>query len=200
MPLSWTLEGKNKFDQWDILDYRENQPKWKANEKRLFKIDYNKPIYQFRLKVHKTEDNKSFIIQNFYLKSKKLINIKPDAYGGYIEHSKVTLPIYFQTSLHEPRIVSSYKLKVPNYVISDKRMPKEWNILGSNNGVDWKILDYRKINKDWELAEERTFQLQNSKKYNHLAIKILDSGDPTIIRMHAPKYYYKRNTKTQNSC
>ncbi len=72
--------------------------------------------------------------------------------------SSITFPVWNQFTFETPEIVKTYAIGSGNDV--PERDPKEWTFQGSNDGINWEILDTRKMTSN--------FYVQAGLKYKQL--------------------------------
>jgi hypothetical protein len=90
----------------------------------------------------------------------------------------------FLGGLSSKYILQTYKVKV-NAVPEATRAPKDWTVLGSNDGITWDTLDTVANQTSWGSAEERTFTCDvNTTAYRWFKISITaNNGDATYTQI-----------------
>jgi len=63
-------------------------------------------------------------------------------------------------------------------------MPKSWLLQGSNDGMQWDILDVRKNEVDWKKDEKRTYHITDTGRYRNYRLYFLEGNRLNHIRVY----------------
>lgn len=85
-----------------------------------------------------------------------------------------------------PKVIQKYSITSQNAVGEEstavKRCPKDWTFEGSNNGVDWTVLDTKTGITDWTMNTPKEFEFLNETGYMMYRINITaNNGDPYFV-------------------
>jgi hypothetical protein len=64
------------------------------------------------------------------------------------------------------------------------RMPKDWVLLGSNDGNTWITLDERSLQDPWSPYQRRLFQFDNDQPFLKYRFVFKQAFDPRILRVY----------------
>ncbi len=87
---------------------------------------------------------------------------------------------YMQLTFPEPLIVGAYTMTAAND--SPTRDPKDWNLAGSNDGVNWKVLD-RRSGATFERFETKRYEFDNSTAYLFYRLNITANATSSNFQM-----------------
>ena len=77
------------------------------------------------------------------------------------------------------KIIQKYTLQA----YDGTRMPKDWQLQGSNNDSTWANLDSRAGETGWATTEKRTYTFNNSTAYRYYRIYMTAGNNPSIARI-----------------
>lgn len=83
-----------------------------------------------------------------------------------------TLPAYLQVKLRQAYTIRSYTL-TPTVATE---APKEWQLLGSNDGSSWTVVDYQINQTGWTAQVKRTFTVGNPGNYQYYRVAITSNN------------------------
>jgi hypothetical protein len=93
----------------------------------------------------------------------------------------------------EKRSLGSYALVTGNHgdhgTDSVLRMPRGWNLSGSDDGKHWVVLDEQKAAVAWQPNEERRFRLTSPAHYTHFRLEVTEGGTQPILRLYGIRLY-----------
>ncbi|MFS0855122.1 hypothetical protein [Paenibacillus taichungensis] len=78
-----------------------------------------------------------------------------------------------------PLVIGKYVLKVFNDPASLSQSPRSWNFEGTNDLINWTILDTR-LNQEWVSIDKIEFVIANTNKYKAYRINFLQNNGSTI--------------------
>ncbi|PKD20387.1 hypothetical protein APR41_14000 [Salegentibacter salinarum] len=203
---SWELLGSNDGITWEVIDTRTDQSWTERNQTREYNFDNSNAYLYYRINV--LDNNGSSLIQvsEWRLLNLQLLDFGPKDFtenailsvnqengsgpdgpegslklidndvntkfflGGY------TSEFYAQQELPEAKIITKYTLTSGND--SPERDPKNWEILGSNNGESWVVLDTREEQTFSERNQTKEFLVDNETayKYYRFHVTAISSG------------------------
>jgi hypothetical protein len=79
-------------------------------------------------------------------------------------------PVWFRLEYFEPRVAGAYTFTSAND--AEGRDPKNWTIEGSNDGVNWTVLDRRTDEMFTARFQTRTFMFDNTVPYLHYRVHL----------------------------
>ena len=83
------------------------------------------------------------------------------------------LPVSVAYDFGEPTIVDAYRIWTGPIKNQTSRLPMRWKIEGSNDGVDWTLLDYRKgVSGYGDTNGHRTYSFDNTTAYSRYRITL----------------------------
>jgi hypothetical protein len=102
-----------------------------------------------------------------------------DAYGWMTSNGVTTGWLAYE--FLNPIIVGKYTLTCYSGTTAS-RMPKDWTFEGSNDGVNWTVLDIRKGEVGWSASEKRSYEFENDVPYQKYRINITaNNGDSNYL-------------------
>ena len=203
MPGSWRFEGSDDATHWSVLHSQADIPAWQAGESRSYPLAAAGHYRYYRLFVTDGTD-----LPGVGLSAMKLIVEADSLYSPRwrrlfdltftnAEGDKAKLsdpfwetaaaPAWIQTDLGEgnAEAAAAYSLRTgPHGPDATGRMPKEWQLLGSNDGHTWDVVDTRTDEVDWQLDERRIYPISKPGRYRYYRLHIGSSNDPNIIRLY----------------
>ncbi|WP_064530633.1 Ig-like domain-containing protein, partial [Clostridium saccharobutylicum] len=112
-----------------------------------------------------------------------------DAYDTWLSQSGESSNVWLSIDIGTRKIPSSYSFSTWN----DSEMtaaPKDWNFEGSNDGVNWTILDKRINISGWNRGEEKKFNISNnSSSYSRFRINVLQNNGRSDVAIDNFKIY-----------
>lgn len=90
-------------------------------------------------------------------------------------------PFYLVLQFPEPKMVNFYSLTSAND--APDRDPRDWVIQGSNDGVNWEILDERKNETFSSRTMTREFYFKNEKHYAAYLLAIVNNNGGGLFQM-----------------
>ncbi|MFB4327346.1 discoidin domain-containing protein [Paenibacillus sp. CR_12] len=98
---------------------------------------------------------------------------------------------WIQYEFPTPKMIRRYSIKSDGYPL---RTPKDWRLLGSNDGVTWTTLDNRVNQTSWGTWATRYFDFPNETEYKMYRINIIanngDTGANSIDEIEMFEYFY----------
>ena len=73
-----------------------------------------------------------------------------------------------------PKYIYEYSITACRY---EREAPKEWTFEGSNDGVEWEVLDSIKESINWSRNEKREFEISKIRLYKMFRINIVEVND-----------------------
>lgn len=99
---------------------------------------------------------------------------------------------WIQINYNIPKKLNFVRISPRNYIDFNSSSPKNFNILGSNNGVDFYLLAEVKGQNDWKQNTPKDFSFSNENNYNIYRLEVLDNNGSTGIAVGEILYGYKR--------
>lgn len=90
---------------------------------------------------------------------------------------------WIQVSFAEGLIVGRYKISCYGTPMTSdgSQMPKSWTFEGSNDGVNWTVLDTRSNEINWSHLESRMYSCVNASRYSNYRINVLSNNGSSRI-------------------
>ncbi|KEI82101.1 discoidin domain-containing protein [Clostridium botulinum] len=83
--------------------------------------------------------------------------------------------------INNERAISKYTIKHFNNDIYINSAPRNWTFEGSNDNINWSILDIRNNEINWNLNEQRAYTFKNFNKYQYYRLNISrNNGDQYV--------------------
>ncbi len=199
MPKDWKFQGSNNGSNWTVIDTRTNQTMWKNdNEKAIYKMPNSASYKYYRLYI--TNGN----AQNLRLHELEIIEKDKSRIMKVWADSETSGPVknlfdrdfftFWETSgpfphwavldLDEEVKRNTYSLQTGSHGFeSTGRMPKSWQFQGSNDALNWTILDKRN-NETWREGEKRTYVFSNTTPYRYYRLFVTECIHPSIVRLY----------------
>lgn len=117
--------------------------------------------------------------------------IDNDINTKYYQNGKKALWVQYRSTV--PAIVTRYTITSANDV--EERDPKDWTLLGSNNGSTWTTLDSRTEEDFPTRLLTRTFEISNTQAYTYYRLNILSNGNNNNTQF-AEWELWQRKTQT----
>ena len=110
------------------------------------------------------------------------------AFNGVLSNSwKVTGPLPFWIDMEFkrlPKAVKQYTIQMGENDDADK-MPRGWDFSGSNDKLNWEVLDSRENECGWMNNELRTYPLKKSSPFKYYRLAFKNGNDPQVIRLYS---------------
>jgi LPXTG-motif cell wall-anchored protein len=91
-------------------------------------------------------------------------------------------PAFLQVKLKQNAIITSYSLTSAND--EPGRDPKSWELLGSNDGENWEVIDKQSGQAFAERLEKKEYTISNNtKEFLHYKLNITENGGADIIQL-----------------
>ena len=81
---------------------------------------------------------------------------------------------WLQVEMPEAKSILQYSLT--GIADSGRRAPSEWKLLGSNDGVNFEVVDTQSSVTDWASGETKTFSLSSAAEFRFLKLDITDNN------------------------
>lgn len=117
-----------------------------------------------------------------------------DALHTFWESAK-SFPHIFGIRLYESTKLTQYSFSSGVHSQSENRMPLEWEVWGSIDGKDWKLVDKKEVSENWKDEERREFFIANPGHYLYYQFKILKTNEPSVTRIYELQLF----RETENS-
>lgn len=117
--------------------------------------------------------------------------IDNDINTKYYQNGKKTLWVQYRSSV--PAIVTRYTITSANDV--EERDPKDWTLMGSNNGSTWTTLDSRADEDFPTRLLTRSFEISNTQAFTYYRLHILINGNNNNTQF-AEWELWQRKTQT----
>jgi len=110
-------------------------------------------------------------------------DISPDSFWESIK-----FPIWLQIEFkdNKSKKISKYSLQAGEEA---KRMPKDWQFQGSNDGTTWKDLDVQKNRIGWKTDERGTYAVASPAAYKFYRLYFTAGNQPEILRIYEIKFF-----------
>ena len=109
-----------------------------------------------------------------------------------IQSKSVDIVYKFET----PTVVNSYRIynffNNKNYeqkTACKARAPRSWTFLGSNDGIDWVLLDEQPWETGWDIGEARFYLAGNEVAYRYYKIDITNNNGNEYLQFAKLEYY-----------
>lgn len=93
------------------------------------------------------------------------------------------VPAWVQIFVAKKYIVTEYKLSARAVTVdaTTSGMPKDFQLLGSNDGVDWTVLDNRNGITGWINSETRAFTTSNKSEFSYFRLNVTQTNGHTDV-------------------
>jgi len=199
-PTHWELQGSNDASSWTTLDSRIEESFTGRNQTREFIIENEEAYSYYRLFITKNGGSDAVQISEWRLLSLELIDpslpvdlslqstltvSEENADGAQGAEGSLKLidrdpstkylasfssDFWLQQSLETVRTVSQYTLTSGND--SPDRDPMNWELLGSQDGENWDVVDTRSGEMFAERNLTQTYLVENTMAYSHYRLLI----------------------------
>lgn len=209
MPRSWVLQGSRDGRDWIDLDRQSEVPPWSSDEVRAYGIGTTSAFAFFRLIVERTDVPGvvrlyKFRIEGSYRDGSGPRNTFTRGGAGLSQFSERggPFPATLQAEFEVPHTIASYRLTVgPFGADGSTRMPKDWRLLGSEDGETWHLADSRTGEIGWRNGEHRAYTLARPGRYKYMRLEVSDvAGDQKVLRLSLIGYYAPRETPPKGAC
>ncbi|MBM3282678.1 hypothetical protein FJY90_00355 [Candidatus Gottesmanbacteria bacterium] len=99
---------------------------------------------------------------------------------SFWETSKFPILLQVEYRKSGSKNVTKYILQTGN----PERMPKNWELQGSNDGINWIILDEQRGQINWNVNEKRIFNINKPSYYRFYRFNFLEGNHPEILRIY----------------
>ena len=80
-------------------------------------------------------------------------------------------------------------------------MPKNWRLLGSEDGESWQLADTQNAQSGWKNGERRVYTPTAIKVFKYLRLEVGDvAGPERIFRLSSIRYFTPRTKATRRGC
>ena len=204
-PKDWTLQGSNDDGaNWDVLDTRTDMTGWSTFEKRSYTFTNTTAYKMYKLDV--TANNGTGDLTGFSemelldgdidrtslpgdVSGSSEIGIKESTFAVFdgtdqtkwlTSGGNTTGWIQFEFSDGLAYSVSGYSITSAND--APDRTPKDWTLQGSNDGVNWTIVDTRVDEAGWSTFEKRSYSFTNIAAYSIYKLDVTaNNGDGGLM-------------------
>lgn len=115
--------------------------------------------------------------------------------GNYLDNTsrwigdRTKLPVWIQIGFNKPTDVGRYQLTANQITNAETGHPKSWTLIGSDNEIDWEVLDSR-TNISWATGEKKSFLVQKPKNYKYYRVNVTDSWGTLYVSIQEIEFYY----------
>lgn len=88
---------------------------------------------------------------------------------------------WMQLSFSEPKFIDAYDMTSANDAV--ERDPRDWQLLGSNDGTNWTVLDTRIDEAFPDRKFTRRFNIENPGSYRHYRLKVTRNMGAKLFQM-----------------
>lgn len=99
---------------------------------------------------------------------------------------------WIQINYNIPKKLNFVRISPRDYIDFNSSSPKNFNILGSNNGVDFDLLAEVRGQNDWKQNTPKDFAFSNENNYSIYRLEALDNNGSTGIAVGEILYGYKK--------
>ena len=222
MPRDWKLQASDDDLDWITIDKRENQTDWKENEMRIYNIKNPVPYRFYRLYIESGNDSNMLRLYRFRLYEKKIektlkvkshvpvesFSLTVDSGDPDFEERNLLVQTFWETTKGFPHwITYDFKAERPGmlrYLLqtgphgddSTQRMPRDWELQASDDGLDWITIDKRENQTDWKENEMRIYNIKNPVPYRFYRLYIESGNDSNMLRLYRFRLYEEKIEKT----
>lgn len=101
---------------------------------------------------------------------------------------------WLRYDFNEPRVINVYSMTASGF--SNGAQPKDWTFEGSDDGLNWTVLDKRVNQTNWVFyTEVRTFEFKNAKAYKSYRINVSSNNGNTVYLAIAQVKMMERSMK-----
>lgn len=208
---SWELVGSNDGSTWEVIDTRTDQSWTDRNQTREFNFDNTTAYMYYRINVLANNGSSLIQVSEWRILNLKLLDFGPKDFtedarlsvnqengggpggdegslklidndvntkfflGGY------TSEFYAEQELTETKTVTKYSLTSGND--SPERDPKNWEILASNDGETWTVLDTREDQTFSERNQTKEFLVDNETAYKYYRFHVTAIGSGGAMQL-----------------
>jgi hypothetical protein len=188
-PESWILEGSNDNMVWESIDGKSEISFLKRLETNYFTIDNEIPYKHYRFKMDSKSGDTVKIseIQMFgYKFDEQKVFASGDnaavgegmdkAFDGNLQTKWLTFgkAAWITYNFQKPTKITNYSLTSANDY--NTRDPKNWELLASNDNVNWFILDKRSNQMFKNRFEKKLYSVENDTSYVFYKLNILGNN------------------------
>lgn len=197
MPKNWEFQASNDGQRWTLLDAKSNERRWSEGEKRFYPLVTKFDYQYYRLVITTSADKQSILrLTEFGLQRDRLPKMlvsfdSATSSTNFLTPKSSTFwetanpfPHWVRYDLSEPRPVSFYSLICGTYgQESTQRMPKDWALQGSKDGLSWETIDHRTGEKNWVKGEQRFYEVEKKKQFSYYRLLIYHTVNSPILRL-----------------
>ncbi len=203
-PKDWTLQGSNDDGAtWTTVDTRTGETGWSTFEKRPYSFTNTTAYKIYKLDV--TANNGDGNLMGFSelelldgdidrtdmpgnITGNAQINIRESAFAAFdgtdqtkwLSNAGSTGWLQFEFSDGLAYSINGYSITSAND--SPERTPKDWTLEGSNDGVNWTIVDTRVDEAGWSTFEKRSYSFTNTAAYRIYRLDVTaNNGDGSLL-------------------
>ncbi|HEY9063142.1 MAG TPA: M6 family metalloprotease domain-containing protein [Pseudobacteroides sp.] len=195
-PKSWSLEGSNDNTTWEAVDAKNGISFLKRAETKYFTINNTNAYKYYRFKMTSNSGNTVKIseIQMFgYKFDQQKVFASGDntasgegmdkAFDGNPETKWLTFANtgWITYNFQKPTKVTNYSLTSANdYNVRD---PKNWELLASNDNINWVVLDTRNNQTFNNRLAKKLYSVENDASYVFYKLNILGNNSGNEIQL-----------------
>lgn len=195
-PRNWTLKGSNDGIHWTVLDTRSNESFSSRNQTRSFSYSNSNTYTVYRLDISANHGGTELQLAEIQLFGGYISPTSPidRCTGGTITASGEQAPVegrdkafdnntatkwyaygstpWIQYDFAGPSAYSINSYKITSANDEPSRDPRNWTLQGSNDGINWIIVDTRNDITFGSRLQTKTFSFDNSTNYQMYRMNI----------------------------
>ena len=205
---TWNFEfdnakiGNYHMLQWQVTGVRGGGPD-SGNQIQVGEMTFIEPLY-----IDRTNAMKAVTCSSEYSGGGEVAvnafddNLRANGSGGtkwLVQNVDTINPNpWVAIDLFEPSVITRYSLSA--VIEGDDgvgRTPKEWDLYGSNDGINWNLLDSRSdiTNADyWNKAQTYHFDFDNSTPYSQYKLQIFENNGSVHFQLANFNLYEQKST------
>lgn len=90
-------------------------------------------------------------------------------------------PFHWQFEYIQPQVINGYTMTSGND--AEGRDPKNWDLMGSDDGINWTIIDSRDEEMWTDRRQTRTFTFENTTPYQYYRLQVRSVRSGTLFQM-----------------
>lgn len=204
MPRSWQLLGSNDGTRWHVLDIRTDEPDWQAGQTREYNVKEPRKYRRYRLEIVEGASAAEVKLSEFTLVANpdgledngRVLGIMlTGAKGRFVvgfweEVGSFPRCLRADLGLIGPKEITAYVLGTGNDgPEAPGRMPKDWELQGSNDGKSWEVIDRQQGETDWEMNEKRRYEVACPDSYLYYQLRVDVANDPNVVRLYTLDFF-----------
>jgi hypothetical protein len=199
-PKNWTLKGSNDGIYWKVLDTRSNENFSSRNQTRIFNFSNSNTYTVYRLDINDNHGGSQLQLAELQMFEDYTppTSSTDRCYEGTITASSENLPIEGKDKAFDDNSATKWlcipstgwiqydfigigSYAINSYTITSAndvpgRDPKSWTLQGSNDGINWTVVDTR-INETFNSRfQKRTFSFSNMTAYQIYKLNITENN------------------------